>query len=80
MFREECTGPLRGILGYTEDPIVSSDVIGDTHSCLLDAALTAMNGRTLRLLGWYDNEWAYAARMLDVAMLYASSGDGRDRV
>ena len=81
-FRDAAAGPLQGILGYTEDPIVSVDVIGDPHSCLLDAGLTMVKGSTAKLIGWYDNEWAYSCRVVELAALMAPGsmdrrGDGR---
>jgi glyceraldehyde 3-phosphate dehydrogenase len=57
---------LRGILAYTEDPIVSADIIGDTHSCIFDAQLTAANGHLAKVVGWYDNERGYAQRIADL--------------
>ena len=60
-------GPLEGILGYTEDPIVSRDIVGDPLSSLLDASLTMVNGTTVKLISWYDNEWGYSCRGVDLA-------------
>ena len=60
-------GPLEGILGYTEDPIVSRDIVGDPLSSLLDASLTMVNGTTVKLISWYDNEWGYSCRVVDLA-------------
>ncbi len=60
-------GPLAGILGYTEDPIVSRDVVGDPRSSLLDASLTMVRGTTVKLISWYDNEWGYSCRVVDLA-------------
>jgi len=60
-------GPLAGILGYTEDPIVSRDIVGDPRSSLLDASLTMVRGTTVKLISWYDNEWAYSCRVIDLA-------------
>ena len=60
-------GPMAGILGYTEDPIVSRDVVGDPRSSLLDASLTMVRGTTVKLISWYDNEWAYSCRVVDLA-------------
>jgi len=60
-------GPLAGILGYTEDPIVSRDIVGDSRSSLLDAGLTMVNGTTVKLISWYDNEWGYSCRVVDLA-------------
>ena len=59
-------GPMKGILAYTEDPIVSSDVIGDTHSSVFDAKSTMANGRTVKIGSWYDNEWGYSSRVADL--------------
>lgn len=57
---------LQGLLAYTEDPIVSVDVIGDPHSCIFDAQLTATQGRLVKVVGWYDNEGGYAHRIADL--------------
>ncbi len=59
-------GPLLGILKYTEDPIVSSDIVTDPHSCIFDASLTSTMGNTAKVLGWYDNEWGYSNRLVDM--------------
>ena len=59
-------GPLKGILAYTEDPIVSVDVIGNPHSCIFDAQLTAVQGHLAKVVGWYDNEAGYAHRIADL--------------
>jgi glyceraldehyde 3-phosphate dehydrogenase len=64
------SGPLKGIIRYTEDPIVSSDIQKDPHSCIFDAELTMSMGKLVKVLGWYDNEWGYSNRMVDF-MLYA---------
>ncbi len=60
---------LKGILQYTEDPIVSGDIVRNTHSCIFDAGLTQVNGNTCRIVGWYDNEAGYSARLADLAMM-----------
>ena len=60
-------GPLVDILGYTEDPIVSRDIVGDPRSSLFDASLTMVNGTTVKLISWYDNEWGYSCRVVDLA-------------
>ena len=60
--RRRRTGPIEGILGYTEDPIVSRDIVGDPRSSLLDASLTMVRGTTVKLISWYDNEWGYSCR------------------
>ncbi|MEL6359245.1 MAG: type I glyceraldehyde-3-phosphate dehydrogenase, partial [Bacteroidota bacterium] len=64
--RVAAQGPLRGILAYTEDPIVSVDVIGNPHSCIFDAQLTAVQGRLAKVVGWYDNEGGYAQRLAEL--------------
>ena len=64
--------PLRGILAYSEEPLVSSDYIGDTNSCTIDALSTMVSGdRLVKVVGWYDNEWGYACRTAEAAMLVA---------
>ena len=62
-------GPLKGILVYTEDPIVSSDIVTDPASCIFDASLTNANGNMVKVLGWYDNEWGYSNRLIDLVGL-----------
>ena len=59
-------GPMKGVLKYTEDPIVSSDIVTDPHSCIIDAQLTTTQGNTVKVLGWYDNEWGYSNRLVDL--------------
>ena len=63
---EAAQGILKGILSYTEDPIVSVDVIGNPHSCIFDARLTAVLGNLVKVVGWYDNEGGYAHRIADL--------------
>jgi glyceraldehyde 3-phosphate dehydrogenase len=70
-FQAAAEGPLRGILRATTDPIVSRDVIGDPHSCVLDASLTQANGTLVKVFGWYDNEWGYTNRLVDLTLLVA---------
>jgi glyceraldehyde 3-phosphate dehydrogenase len=65
-------GPLQGILRYTEDPIVSSDIVGDPSSCILDAGLTKVIGDMVKIIGWYDNEWGYSNRLADLTVLVGS--------
>ncbi|MGL5819643.1 MAG: type I glyceraldehyde-3-phosphate dehydrogenase [Phycicoccus sp.] len=62
-------GPLKGVLVYTEDPIVSSDIVTDPASCIFDAGLTKVIGNQVKVVGWYDNEWGYSNRLIDVALL-----------
>ena len=73
-FRTAAEGELRGVLSYTEDPIVSSDIKMDPHSCIFDALSTmVMGGTMVKVLGWYDNEWGYSCRTSDLA---AMMGEG----
>jgi glyceraldehyde 3-phosphate dehydrogenase len=62
-------GPLKGYLKYTEDPIVSSDIVTDPHSCIFDAGLTKVLGNQVKVVGWYDNEWGYSNRLVDLVVL-----------
>ncbi len=62
-------GALKGILKYTEDPIVSSDIVTDPHSCIFDAGLTKVLGNQVKVVGWYDNEWGYSNRLIDLVVL-----------
>lgn len=66
-------GPLAGRLRYTTDPVVSSDVIGDSASCLFDSSLTQASGKFVKVFGWYDNEWGYTARLVDLTRLVAKT-------
>ena len=60
-------GVWEGILEYTEDPIVSSDIVGNSHSCIIDGLSTMANGNMVKTIGWYDNEWGYSCRLVDLA-------------
>jgi glyceraldehyde 3-phosphate dehydrogenase len=64
---------MTGILEYTEDPIVSSDIVGNSYSCVLDGLSTMANGNLVKVLGWYDNEWGYSCRLVDLAALVSST-------
>ena len=57
---------MKGILEYTEDPIVSVDIIGNPHSSIFDAQSTMVIGKTVKVLSWYDNEWGYSCRVVDL--------------
>jgi glyceraldehyde 3-phosphate dehydrogenase len=59
-------GPLSGIIRYTEAPLVSTDIVGDPASCVFDARLTQASGRLVKVFGWYDNEWGYTNRLVDL--------------
>ena len=66
-FRELAdTGPLAGILLYSDEPLVSSDVVGNSYSCIFDSDLTMAHGRSVKVFGWYDNEWGYSCRLVDL--------------
>ncbi|MCF8225204.1 MAG: type I glyceraldehyde-3-phosphate dehydrogenase [Bacteroidales bacterium] len=70
--KKAAEGPMKGILSYTEDPIVSVDVIHDPHSSIFDALSTMVNGKTVKVISWYDNEWGYSARVVDlIPLLFA---------
>ncbi|WP_053615962.1 type I glyceraldehyde-3-phosphate dehydrogenase [Nocardiopsis sp. NRRL B-16309] len=71
-FKEAAEGPLKGVLVYTEDPIVSSDIVGTPPSCTLDSSLTMAFGNQVKIVGWYDNEWGYSNRLVDCAKLVGS--------
>ena len=62
------SGPLKGIVRYTEDPIVSSDIVTDPHSCIFDSKLTMSMGKLVKIYGWYDNEWGYSNRLVDMTL------------
>jgi glyceraldehyde-3-phosphate dehydrogenase/erythrose-4-phosphate dehydrogenase len=72
-FEAAANGPLNGILRVSEAPIVSRDVIGDPSSCIFDPALTQANGTLAKVFGWYDNEWGYTNRLLDLTALVADT-------
>jgi glyceraldehyde-3-phosphate dehydrogenase/erythrose-4-phosphate dehydrogenase len=64
---------LNGIMEYCEDELVSADIIGNPHSAIIDASsTTVINGRVVKILVWYDNEWGYARRLLDLASYMAA--------
>lgn len=64
--KKAAEGPMKGILKYTEDPIVSSDIVGDTHSSIFDSQMTSVNGKMVKVVSWYDNEAGYANRVSDL--------------
>jgi glyceraldehyde 3-phosphate dehydrogenase len=65
-FRSAAGGPLDGILQYSDDPIVSTDINGSAYSCIFDSELTMVHGSTVKVFGWYDNEWGYSCRLVDI--------------
>ncbi|GAA1182848.1 type I glyceraldehyde-3-phosphate dehydrogenase [Ornithinimicrobium humiphilum] len=70
--KKAAEGPLKGILRYTEDPIVSKDIETDPASCIFDAGLTKVIGNQVKVVGWYDNEWGYSNRLVDLVALVGS--------
>lgn len=68
-FKESAMGPLKGIVAYTEDPIVSVDILGNRNSCLFDSQLTSVIDRMVKIVGWYDNEIGYSSRIIDLIVL-----------
>jgi glyceraldehyde 3-phosphate dehydrogenase len=72
-FKKYAEGTLKGILEYTEDPIVSSDIVTAPASCTFDAGLTTAQGNQVKIVGWYDNEWGYSNRLVDLTALVGSS-------
>jgi glyceraldehyde 3-phosphate dehydrogenase len=68
-FRAAAEGGLAGIISYTSDPIVSSDIVGDPASCIFDSLATMANGNLVKVFGWYDNEWGYSNRLVDLARM-----------
>jgi glyceraldehyde 3-phosphate dehydrogenase len=71
-YQAAADGPLKGYLVYTEDPIVSSDIVGTPASCTFDSLLTMSTGTFVKVVGWYDNEWGYSNRLVDLTALVAS--------
>ncbi|MPZ29001.1 MAG: type I glyceraldehyde-3-phosphate dehydrogenase [Micromonosporaceae bacterium] len=71
--RAAAEGPMRGILSYTEDPIVSADIVTDPSSCVFDAGMTRVIGDQVKAIGWYDNEWGFSNRLVDLVRLVGSS-------
>jgi len=72
-FKEAAEGELKGILEYCEAPIVSTDIVGNPASCIFDSALTMSSGKTVKVLGWYDNEWGYSNRTVDLVRYIGES-------
>ena len=66
LFEKAANGPLKDILQYTQDPIVSIDIVGNTHSCVLDSEMTSVIGKMIKIIGWYDNETGYSSRIIDL--------------
>jgi glyceraldehyde 3-phosphate dehydrogenase len=71
-FKAAADGPLKDILVYTEDQIVSSDIVGQSASCTFDSSMTMASGSMVKIIGWYDNEWGYSSRLVDLVALVGS--------
>jgi len=71
-YKQAADGELKGYLYYTEDPLVSSDIVGSPASCTFDSQLTMANGNQVKVVGWYDNEWGYSCRLADLTALVAA--------
>lgn len=71
-FRAAADGPLAGILEYSTEPLVSTDIVGNPHSCIFDAQSTMAQGNQVKVVGWYDNEWGYSNRIVDLIMKVSS--------
>jgi glyceraldehyde 3-phosphate dehydrogenase len=67
-FAAAAKGPLKGVLRYSDEPLVSSDIVTDPHSCIYDSGLTMSMGKLVKVNGWYDNEWGYSNRLVDLVM------------
>jgi glyceraldehyde 3-phosphate dehydrogenase len=66
VFRAAADGPMKNILAYTADPIVTADIVHDPHSCIFDSLMTMTIGRMVKVFGWYDNEWGFSCRVVDL--------------
>jgi glyceraldehyde 3-phosphate dehydrogenase len=64
--KQAAAGPMKGILQYSEEELVSVDIIGNEHSCIFDSKLTMAMGNTVKVFGWYDNEWGFSCRVIDL--------------
>jgi glyceraldehyde 3-phosphate dehydrogenase len=71
-FEEAASGSLSGVLHYSTDPLVSRDIVGDPASCVFDSGLTQAAGNLVKIFGWYDNEWGYTSRLVDLAAIVGS--------
>jgi glyceraldehyde 3-phosphate dehydrogenase len=71
-FEEAASGSLSGVLHYSTDPLVSRDIVGDPASCVFDSGLTQVAGNLVKIFGWYDNEWGYTSRLVDLAAIVGS--------
>lgn len=74
VFRKAAEGSHKGIISYTEDPIVLQDIVGDPHSAIIDGGLTMAMGSLVKFFSWYDNEWGYSNRIADLTQLVQAKG------
>lgn len=72
-YKAAAEGPLKGVFEYSEEPLVLKDIVGNPHSCILDALTTMANGNFVKVVGWYDNEWGYSNRAVDALELIGNS-------
>jgi glyceraldehyde 3-phosphate dehydrogenase len=74
LFRSKAdTGDLEGILQYTDEPLVSTDIVHSSYSSIFDSELTMANGNLVKVFGWYDNEWGYSCRLVDLVAMIAET-------
>lgn len=73
-FKDAATGHLKGIVQYTEEPLVSVDIVNNPHSAIVDGLLTSVNGHLVKVLAWYDNEWGYSVRLVDLLEMMVNTG------
>ena len=76
-FKAAAEGPMKGVVVYTEDPIVSTDIVGSPASCTFDSGLTMTMGNLVKVAGWYDNEWGYSNRLVDLVEKVGGAGNGQ---
>ena len=75
MLKAAADGPLKGILAYTEDPVVSTDMLSNPNTSIVDAQLTkVLDGNLVKVVSWYDNEWGYSCRVVDLIVFLAKKG------
>ena len=70
------SGPLSNVLTYSEEPLVSSDIVGTAASCTFDSKLTQSIGNMVKVFGWYDNEWGYSNRLVDITLIVGAANQG----
>jgi glyceraldehyde 3-phosphate dehydrogenase len=73
-FKAAADGPMKGIVEYAEDPLVSTDIIGKSASVVFDSGLTLTMGNLVKVFGWYDNEWGYSCRLVDMVLIMGGDG------